>query len=36
VEGVELIAQSVVDLHIQAQQLWALAARFSAGEKESA
>ncbi|WP_240486744.1 methyl-accepting chemotaxis protein [Hyalangium minutum] len=30
VTGVEQIAQSVVDLHRQAQQLWALAARFSA------
>ena len=29
VTGVEQIAQSVVDLHRQAQQLWALAARFS-------
>ncbi|HVG64250.1 MAG TPA: methyl-accepting chemotaxis protein [Hyalangium sp.] len=30
VTGVDQIAQSVVDLHRQAQQLWALAARFSA------
>jgi methyl-accepting chemotaxis protein len=29
VAGVEQIAQSVSDLHAQAQQLWALAARFS-------
>lgn len=29
VTGVEQIAQSVVDLHAQAQQLWALAARFT-------
>ena len=29
VSGVEQIAQSVVDLHSQAQYLWALAARFS-------
>jgi methyl-accepting chemotaxis protein len=29
VTGVEQIAQSVVDLHTQAQHLWALAARFS-------
>lgn len=37
VTGVEQIAQSVVDLHRQAQQLWALAARFSStaeGEQE--
>jgi methyl-accepting chemotaxis protein len=30
VTGVDQIAQSVVDLHRQAQRLWALAARFSA------
>jgi methyl-accepting chemotaxis protein len=37
VTGVEQIAQSVVDLHRQAQQLWTLASRFAAtaeGEQE--
>ncbi|WP_224368665.1 methyl-accepting chemotaxis protein [Hyalangium versicolor] len=34
VAGVEQIAQSVVDLHAQAQQLWALAARFSPETQE--
>lgn len=34
VAGVEQIAQSVVDLHAQAQQLWALAARFSSDVKK--
>jgi methyl-accepting chemotaxis protein len=34
VAGVEQIAQSVEDLHTQAQQLWALAARFSSGIQE--
>jgi methyl-accepting chemotaxis protein len=32
VSGVEQIAQSVLDLHAQAQHLWTLAARFSPGE----
>ena len=38
VTGVDQIAQSVVDLHRQAQQLWTLAARFAAtpeAEQES-
>ncbi|HYI02973.1 MAG TPA: cache domain-containing protein [Hyalangium sp.] len=34
VTGVEQIAQSVVDLHRQAQHLWALAARFSSSVRE--
>lgn len=34
VAGVEQIAQSVVDLHSQAQALWALAARFSSDHRE--
>jgi methyl-accepting chemotaxis protein len=34
VMGVEQIAQSVVDLHSQAQALWALAARFSPEHRE--
>ncbi len=39
VTGVDQIAQSVVDLHSQAQQLWTLASRFAAtaeGEQEQA
>ncbi|WP_224240373.1 methyl-accepting chemotaxis protein [Hyalangium gracile] len=34
VQGVNHIAQAVVDLHAQAQQLWALAARFSPEHRE--